>query len=179
MNMLKKLSYFSIDRPKTAIFIILVITVMLIALALFRVIKNPENMIDTDPENMLEVDQPDRVFYDQVKKDFGINDLIVLGITDEGGIFRTETLGKIQRITDEILNIEGVIVDDVMSFTTTNNVTAEGGLLTVERIMEESPTSPEDVDSLRLAVYDNPMFVEQLVSKDGKGIADSTEGYEP
>ncbi|MFQ6040696.1 MAG: outer membrane lipoprotein-sorting protein [Candidatus Poribacteria bacterium] len=164
MNLLKKLTYFSIDHPKTVIFIILVIT--MIFMAQFVRIK-----IDTDPENMLETDQPDRVFYDRVKKDFGINDLIVLGITDEGGIFRPETLRKIQRITDEILKIEGVIAEDVMSFTTTNNVTAEGGLLTVERIMDESPTSPEEIAPLRQAIYDNPMFVEQLVSKDGKGIA--------
>jgi len=99
--------------------------------------------IDTDPENMLESDQPDRVFYDRVKDDFGINDLIVLGITDENGIFSPETLGKIGRITDEILKIEGVIVGDVMSFTTTNNVTAEGEDLTVQRIMDEAPLSLE------------------------------------
>jgi len=96
---------------------------------------------------------------------------LVLGITDEKGIFRPETLGKIQRITEGILNIEGVIVEDVISFTTTNNVTAEGGLLTVKRIMDEAPLSPEEVTPLQQAIYDNPMFVEQLVSKDGKGIA--------
>jgi len=80
-------------------------------------------------------------------------------------------LGKIGRITDEILKIEGIIVEDVISFTTTNNVTAEGGLLTVERIMDEAPLSPEEVTPLQQAIYDNPMFVEQLVSKDGKGVA--------
>jgi len=52
MNMLKKLTYFSIDRPKTVIFIILVIT--MIFMVQFVRIK-----IDTDPENMLESDQPD------------------------------------------------------------------------------------------------------------------------
>ena len=141
--MLKKLSYFSIDHPKTIIVVILAITTILVTLALSRGLK-----IDTDPENMLESDQPDRVFYDRIKEDFGINDMIVLGITDEDGIFRPETLGKLQRITDEILKIEGVIIEDVMSFTTTNNVTAGGGLLTIEHIMDEAPLS--DRKSTRL-----------------------------
>ncbi|MBI1922986.1 hypothetical protein HYR99_01915 [Candidatus Poribacteria bacterium] len=78
--MLKKLTYFSIERPQTVILIISIIT--LVFMAQFLRIH-----IDTDPENMLETDQPDRVFYDQMKESFGINDLIVLGITDEKGIF--------------------------------------------------------------------------------------------
>jgi predicted RND superfamily exporter protein len=138
--MLKKLTYFSIDHPKTVIFAILAITTILVALALFR---GPRT--DTDAENMLEPDQPDRVFYDRIKRDFGINDVIVLGITDENGIFRPETLGKLQRITDEILKIEGVIIEDVMSFTTANNVTAGAALLTIEHIMDEVPISLEEV----------------------------------
>ncbi len=162
--MLKKITYFSIDHPRTVIFTVLVIT--MIFMALFIRIK-----IDTDPENMLEADQPDRVFYNQVKKDFGIHDMIVLGITDEQGIFRPETLGKIQRIADGIVEIEGVIVEDVMSFSTTNNVTAEGGMLTIDLIMDEPPQTDEEVTALRQAIHNNPMFVEQLVSKDDNGIA--------
>lgn len=163
---LKKLTYFSIDHPKTVILIVMVITMILMALALFRGPK-----IDTDPENMLEADQPDRVFYDKVKKDFGINDMIVLGITDEQGIFRPETLGRIQRITDEILKMEGVIVEDVMSFTTTNNVTASGGILEVRRIMEEAPQTPEAAENVKAAIFGNPLFIEKLASKDETSVA--------
>ena len=162
--MLKNLSYFSIEHPKTVILITLIIT--LIFLAQFPRIK-----IDTDPENMLEADQPDRVFYDQIKEDFGIHDFIVLGITDERGIFTVDTLAKLGRITDQILEIEGVIIEDVVSFSTTNNVAGEGGLLTVDLIMDEPPEDAEAVADLRQAIYDNPTFVEQIVSKDGKGVA--------
>src|SRR3972149_2326680 len=54
--------------------------------------------IDTDPENMLEADQPDRVFYNKVKSDFGIHDLIVLGITDDAGIWRRDALKRLTEI---------------------------------------------------------------------------------
>ena len=103
--MLKQLTYFSMNHPKLVIALTLVIT----GLFLFQF---PKAHIDTDPENMLEAHQADRVFYNQIKKDFGIRDMIVLGITDEAGIFQPQTLGKIARITDEILRIEGIIVED-------------------------------------------------------------------
>ena len=162
--MLKKITYLSMDHPRAAIAIALVIT-LVFALQFLRI------QIDTDPENMLEADQPDRVFYDRVKEDFGINDMIVLGITDEESIFTPETLAKLQRIAEGIVDIEGVIADDVMSLATTDNVTADGGLLTVDLIMEEAPQTQEDVTALREQIYGNPLFVEQLVSKDGKGVA--------
>lgn len=162
--MLKKLTYFSIDHPK----MVVILTLVLTGLFLFQF---PKAQIDTDPENMLEAHQPDRLFYDQIKKDFGIRDLIVLGIRDDTGIFQIETMEKIARITDEILKIEGVIVQDVISFTTTDNITSEGGLLRVRRIMETAPQTQQEVAAIKVSVYDNPLFVEKIVSKEGDAVA--------
>jgi hydrophobe/amphiphile efflux-3 (HAE3) family protein len=162
--MLKKLTYFSIDHPKLVIALTLLITAVFL-------LQFPKIHIDTDPENMLEAEQPDRVFYDQVKEEFGIRDMLVLGITDEAGIFRPETLGKIARITEGILQIEGVIVEDVISFTTTDNVTSDGGLLNIRRIMESVPQTPDEIDALRSQLYENPLFVEKLISADGNAVA--------
>lgn len=162
--MLKKLTYFSMDHPK----LVVILTLILTGLFLFQF---PKAHIDTDPENMLEAHQPDRVFYDQIKKDFGIRDLIVLGIRDDAGIFRIETMGKIARITDEILKVEGVIVEDVISFTTTDNVISEDGVLQVRRIMETAPQTAEEIAAIKTGVYDNPLFVEKIISKAGDAVA--------
>jgi predicted RND superfamily exporter protein len=162
--MLKKLTYFSIDHPKLVIILILVLT----GLFLFQF---PKANIDTDPENMLEAQQPDRVFYDQIKKDFGIRDMIVLGITDEAGVFRTETLARMDRIINNIMNIDGVIVEDVISFTTTDNVTSHDGVMQVRRIMETVPQTEQEVEVIRAGIYDNPLFVEKIVSKNGDAAA--------
>jgi len=152
------------DHPVLAIAITLLITLLFL-------FQFPKARIDTDPENMLEADQPERVFYDQVKTDFGIRDMIVLGITDEGGIFRVETLKRIARITDEILKLDGVVVEDVISFSTTDNVTSEDGVLRVNRIMESPPETERDAEIIRAGIYDNPLFVEKIVSKDGRTAA--------
>lgn len=162
--MLKNITWFSINHPKLVIVLTSVITV-------FFLVLFPNAHIDTDPENMLEADQPDRVFYDQVKEEFGIRDLIVVGITDEAGIFRPETLAKIARATDEILKIEGVIVEDVISFKTTDNITSDEGMLRVRRIMEEAPTTEEGAILIKSNVNDNPLFMEKLVSRDGNAAA--------
>ena len=78
---LSRLTLFSLDHPKKVIGVMIILTV------LFG-IQFPRITIDTDPENMLETDQPDRVLYERVKKEFGVHDIIVVGIVDEKGIFR-------------------------------------------------------------------------------------------
>ena len=162
--MLKRLVYFSVEHPKLVVILTLVLTLAFLG-------AFPRMKIDTDPENMLEEGQPDRVFFRSVKGDFGINDLIVLGITDEGGVFNPRTLGKVARIIDQILRIKGVIVEDVISLTTTDNVKAEGGLLEVRRIMERVPQSLEEAEVIRRDIFDNPLFADKLASRDGKGVA--------
>jgi len=98
--MLERMTKFSMDRPKTVIGLAIILTI------LFG-LQFPKITIDTDPENMLEANQPDRVLYNRIKKDFGINDLIVVGIVDEKGIFRSEALERVARVTSEILKIKG------------------------------------------------------------------------
>lgn len=131
----------------------------------------PSVVIDTDPENMLEADQADRVFYQQVKDDFGIHDLIVVGVEDDQGIFRPETLRRLHAVASGVLDIEGVIIEDVLSLSTTDDVRTGGGLLSVDRIMTSPPDDDEMAASIRDAVFDNPMFTEKLVSLDGQAAA--------
>ena len=78
---------------------------------------------------------------------------------------------KVIHITDDILKIDGIVVEDVISFTTTDNVTSEGGVMKVRRIMETVPQTKEDAEAIKTSVYDNQLFVEKIVSKDGDSVA--------
>src|SRR3989338_10178747 len=118
--MLTRLTELVTRFPKFTIAFFLSITILFLA-------QFPKMKIDTDPENMLERTQPDRAFYDKVKKEFGINDLLVVGIVDEKGIFNSDTLKRIAKATDDILKIKGVILEDVVSLRTSDNVTSENG----------------------------------------------------
>lgn len=161
---MKRLTWWSMDHPKAVLLLAAMATLAFL-------VQFPRAVIDTDPENMLEADQPDRVLYDRVKEEFGIHDLIVVGVTDPQGVFRPETLQRLARIADAVQGIEGVIAPDVLSFSTTDDVTSEGGLLRIERIMAQAPQSQEGAEAIRRAVLANPMLAEQLASKDGTGAA--------
>lgn len=127
--------------------------------------------IDTDPENMLEADQPDRVFYNKVKSDFGIHDLIVLGIADDGGIWRRDALARIKEITAEIAGIRGVIAADIVSLATTDNVKAKDGALDVRPPLARIPDTHEEIAAIRREVAANPFFHEKVASADGTATA--------
>ncbi len=159
-----RLLAWGIDRPRQVLLVTALVTLGFLA-------QFPRAVIDTDPENMLEPDQADRAFYAQVKADFGIYDLIVVGVQDPDGIFRVDTLQRLARIADGIVAIDGVIVEDVLSLSTTDNVTSRGGLVEVARIMETPPDTAEAAAAIRDAVFGNAMFVEKLVSLDGTAAA--------
>ena len=159
--MLPKLTETVTRFPKTTIAVVLIATI-------FFAIQFPKIRIDTDPENMLEQRQPDRVFYNNVKKEFGIRDLLVVGIVDEEGIFNPDVLRRIARITDDILKIKGVIIEDVVSLGTSDNVTSEEGTLVVKRFMEKIPRTPQEIEQLEKELFGNSFFIDKIISRDGK-----------
>ncbi|MEW6600774.1 MAG: MMPL family transporter, partial [Nitrospirota bacterium] len=127
---------------------------------------------DTNPKNMLPETSDVRVWTDEVDKTFSLyEDMIVVGIENEKGVLNTDTLGKVQRITDEILKIKGVAARDVNSFPTITNVTAEAGTLRVAPLMTDVPKTGDEITHLKDMLFENPLFVDKIISKDGKTTA--------
>ncbi len=162
---MKKIVLFSIERPKLVIVLASIITLVFLS-------QFPKIHIDTDPENMLEEDQADRVYYNKIKKIFRINDLLVVGLTDPKGIFRPEALERIDRTISEILKIDGVVVQDVMSLTTSNNPTSEGpGYINIDRVMPEVPKTEQAGLELFENITGNWCLIDRIASRDGKSTA--------
>ena len=161
---MEKLTSFCFDHPKTTVLLALLVTVI-------SALAFPAMHIDTDPENMLEPTQSDRAFYAAVKQDFGLHDLIVVGIVDGEGIFRPEALERIDRATRQIVEIPGVIRESVVSISTTDNVKSEGGDLAVHPIMPEIPRTKEAMEILRRDIEENPLLRERVASVDGHALA--------
>lgn len=155
---------FSVNRPKIVILLTVILTIVF-------AVQFPKIKIDTDPENMLREDASIRVFHKQVKKEFSIEEMIVLGIVRDDGIFHKDSLEKIERITDGIFKIRGVIPDDVVSLTVTNNVVARDGVLNVRPPMASVPDTEDEIQHLKDEILDNPLFRDRLVSSDGRGAA--------
>jgi hypothetical protein len=156
---------FSVEHPKLIVLLTIIIT--LAFATQFTKIKT-----DTNPKNMLPATSDVRVWNDEVEKTFSLyEDMIVVGIVNENGILNKDTLGKVQRITDEILKLKGVAARDVNSFPTITNVTAEAGTLRVAPLMTEVPKSEVEIESLRKMLFENTLFINRIISRDGKTTA--------
>ena len=167
LNKLRRFSLveFSVEHPRWVVFLTILITLGFLT-------QFPKVRTDTNPKNMLPPTSEVRVSNDAVEKTFGLyEDMIVVGITNESGILNQGTLGKIKRITDEVLKIPGVAARDVAGFTTIDNVTAEGGTLRVGPLMAEAPDGAREIEGLRKQLFENPMFVGRIISQDGKTAA--------
>ena len=159
------LTAFSVDHPWLVIAIVAIIT-------LGFAIQFPKMKPDTNPKHMLPDTSDVRVWNDEVDKTFALyEDMIVLGIVNEKSVLNKETLGKVQRITDEILKIKGVAARDVNSFPTITNVTAEKGMLRIYPLMTEVPKTDKEIGHLRKMLFENPLFINRIISKDEKTTA--------
>lgn len=103
--MKEKIIGFSLSRPKTIMFLALLMTAVVLLLAAQRIIIAPDDIIDTDPENMLAENEPARVFHNLTEEKFGLFDIVALGIYYPGdnGVYIPEILKAVNDITDEIM----------------------------------------------------------------------------
>lgn len=156
---------FSVNHPKLVVLLTILVTLAFMT-------QFPKIRTDTNPKNMLPETSDVRVWNDEVEKTFGLyEDMIVVGIVNEKGILNKETLSKIIRITDEILKIKGVAARDVNSFPTITNVSAEAGTLKVAPLMTEVPEDDAEMRKLQKMLFENPLFINRIISKDGKTTA--------
>ncbi|MEJ2695766.1 MAG: MMPL family transporter [Candidatus Sulfobium sp.] len=156
---------FSVEHPKLVVLLCIIVTLAFMT-------QFPKMRTDTDPKNMLPATSAVRVWNDRVDKDFSLyKDMIVVGVVNEKGIVNSDTLARIKDITDGILRIKGVAARDVSSFTTIDNVTVDKGALNVAPLMTTVPEKEEDLGSLKEMLFDNPLFINRTISKDGKTAA--------
>ncbi|MBI1895311.1 MAG: MMPL family transporter [Acidobacteria bacterium] len=159
------LTSFSVDHPWLVIGLTLGMT---IAFGL----QLPKMTTDTDPKHMLPMTSPVRQYNDQVEREFGLHaDNLVVGIVNERGVVNSRTLSHIADLTRQIQKIPGVVVRDVTSFPTIDNVAVEGGDLTVHPLLGEVPISDKDLDALRTALLENPLLRNRVISGDTKATA--------
>ena len=166
--MVKKLILYALGHPKK----IVILTAALVALSLMQF---PRIKVDTDPENMLPDTAAVRVFHHDTKKEFGLYDMVVLGIVNDQhpqGVFNVATLGKIYAITEEIKEIGGVIAREIVAPSTKDNIEqGDIGSVKFNWLMESPPKTQQEAVRIRQQAEDHPIFKGSVVSEDGKAIA--------
>lgn len=163
--MRKAIIEFSIKRPWVVIGLAVLITA-------FFVMQFPKIKIDTDPQNMLESDEPTRLFHAATKDNFNLYDFIAVGIIAEPTAFTPDQLNRVYKITEEIAELEGVIVDDIMSISMVDDIKqGAGGAIVIEPLMEDEIETDEEAKHIYQRIMNNPILRGKIASDDGKAVA--------
>jgi predicted RND superfamily exporter protein len=162
---MKRVFELIIAFPRLTIAAVLLLTV-------FFVIQLPSLRVETDVDVYLPDGHPAVVYEHLIQDIFNYQEAMVIAVFNDGhgGIFNPQTLAKIKRISEEVAQVKYVIAQreqDIKSISTMDNIvgTAEG--IEVVPLMEEVPTTPEEIERLKESLYGNNMFVGWLVAKDG------------
>ncbi len=156
---------FSVDRPRAVFFLTLLATLLAGLLI-------PRISVDTDPENMLPHDHPARVLHHEVKERFSLSDMMVVGLVNTrhpDGIYNPHTLSNLYALTQAIMELDGVIVDDVMSLPVSDNISQspEGGI-SFHWMMEQAPDNAQQSRQIGEWVARLPLLQNTLVSGDNQ-----------
>ncbi len=163
--MKKAIIEFSIKKPWIVIGLAVLITA-------FFAMQFPKIKIDTDPQNMLESDEPTRLFHAATKDNFNLYDFIAVGIIAEPTAFTPDQLNRVYRITEEIAELEGVIVDDIMAISMVDDIKqGAGGSVVIGPLMEDEIETDEEAQIIFNRIMENPLLRGKIASDDGKAIA--------
>jgi hypothetical protein len=179
MDFKEGFSDFSVKHYKFVTVIMVIVTIVLGAFI-------PLIKIDTDPENMLAEDEPVRVFHDQVKEDFVIRDMVVVGIVNNEhpeGVFNPDSLSRIYELTQFSKNLVwedpddpneqvGVVEVDLLAPSTVDYIGQGGpGTVKFEWLMQFPPDTQEGALEVRERAMSNPLLKDTVVSEDGEAIS--------
>lgn len=162
--MLKSLYLMPIRFPK-------VVVVAVIAISVLAMSQLGSLRWETDARVYFPKGHPAIEYDEHIADVFGVKDSIIIGITNEKGIFNPETLARVKRISEKIEALPGVLTQrrlDVASLSSAMIFVGTDDEVFNDRLMERVPQSEAEMEALKRKVYDNPdLFVGNLVSADG------------
>ena len=176
MELKRRITEYSLDHYKMVTAVMVAFTVVLGAFI-------PLIRVDTDPENMLSEDEPVRVFHDQTKEDFVLNDIVVVGVVNEedpNGVFNPESLRRIFELTQYAKTLQweedgetvGVVEVDLLAPSMVDHISQGGpGVIRFEWLMPQPPETEAEALAVRDKALSNPLLKGTVVSEDGRAIS--------
>jgi predicted RND superfamily exporter protein len=126
-----------------------------------------------DPNATLPHQHPYVAATREAERVFRLKHQVLIGITARtGDVFTPEVLAKVRRITDSLADLPGVENGSVFSLgRRAKNITGTAGGLDVLPIMEAIPKSPPELEAMREAIRNNPLYVDAIISRDSRTAA--------
>ena len=153
---MKKFTTLMTHYPKTIIFInLLVIT--LLALPIYKIHINP------DLQALIPSDDPDVIRMEELEEEFGGLDVILISYHSED-VFSRKGLEMIENLS---YDLEGLPeIDHIISLTNYESILSDDESMTVDKFIQEFPSSQHESDSLAQCAIADPMLGRLLVSAD-------------
>ena len=121
---------------------------------------------DTSNEGFLHEDDPYLKTYNQFREEFGRDDFLVLAVYSEQ-LFSSEALDKLRALHEDLLG-SVPFLEDITSLINVRDVRGEDDTLLVDELLLQTPTTPGELAELRERVLGNPLYINNLVSENGK-----------
>lgn len=154
---------FIADHPYVTIGVILLITLGFLAFI-------PRLHTDTNFKNYLDKNDPTVVVMERAEDRYGSQDLFMVAVENDSGIFNTETLTKIEEMQAEFAGIRGV--DEVTGPLNAQVITGTEKTLRVgpAASKEAVPQTAREMDAYRARVMASNTVRDYIVSSDGKAV---------
>ncbi len=142
---------------------LVILCVLAVTGALATQVPNLE--IDTSTEGFLREDDPIRVAYQEFRRQYGRDDMILLAI-ETPRVFDLGFLEKLRALHQEIES--GVPkLQEVTSLVNVRETRGEGDELLVRELLADWPQTPEQLATLEARALANPLYRDNLLSEDG------------
>jgi predicted RND superfamily exporter protein len=150
----------SVAYPKRT----LAIWALVIAIGATAIVAYPQIKLNPTFRSMIMADDPDRADDAKAKQTFGDDELITIAVQGPRTAFDLETLAVVDMLTQRIGALEGV--RRVYSLTKIENIRGEDGVLVADDLITTLPTTPDGVAKVEREAAENPLYVDNLYSRD-------------
>src|ERR1044072_5084355 len=164
--LITRLLRFSIKHPRLVVTLAGAITVC-------ALIFIPRIQLRLDGRSLIPSGLPQFAEGDQAASRFELRDLVLIGVGNEkSGIYTTETLQRIARLSDGLSRVEGVVPNSVVSLSTVPRLELVDGKVDTSPLYQpEDQLNTETIQQLRRDVGRRAYDIGLLVSRDEKGAA--------
>ena len=139
--------------------------ILLITILFIFPMKNNSRM-ETNLDKYMPQDHPAFIYSDKAEKWFNIQDGIIIAIENKDGVFNSETLNIVKKLTKKLQKFKEIEKADVTSLYTADNIVGTEDGMDVKAFFKKVPKTKEKLEEIKKKVESNEMIFGRLVSKD-------------
>jgi len=121
---------------------------------------------DTSNEGFLHENDPALLTYNAFRDQFGRDDFLVLAVYSET-LFTAESLERLRDLHEDLAG-SVPFLEDITSLINVRDVRGDGDTLIVDDLVPHLPQSDRELDELRQRVLSDPLYLNNLISADGR-----------